>query len=112
MRYDTLTDQTYERLAAIKALLDLLDQTLPTSEARENKALRELADERDWPPEEFRSEEQILDVRFRHWLPRYAAYSVIILLHTVVESQLLACARGRGSTQKPVRATRCSRWRN
>ena len=93
MRFDILTAQTYERLAGVKALLDPFDDALPAAEARENEALREFASGNELQYEEFRAEETVLDVRFRHWLPRYAAYSVVLLLFSVFENQLIACAR-------------------
>ena len=93
MRLDPLTIKTAERLAAVKALLRLLEESVPEYEERERTALRELAAEQDLDLGEYYVEQQILDQKFRFWLPRFAAYSVITLLHMVLEVQLHECAR-------------------
>ncbi|PYV81008.1 MAG: hypothetical protein DMG05_30680, partial [Acidobacteria bacterium] len=92
MRISPLVSQTFQRLAGIRALLELLDQALPESEWRESEALKQLADEQNWDFSDFDTESHILNERFRFWLPRYTAYSVIMLLHTVLETQLISAA--------------------
>ncbi len=60
---------------------------------RENNELLRLAQDLNFDASEYFMERQILDDKFQVWLPRYAAYSIILLLHTVLEVQLSACAR-------------------
>jgi hypothetical protein len=89
---DPLVLQTFGRLAGIRALLELLDRALPDTAWHEHEALKAQAAEQDWEFGDFDVERQILDERFEFWLPRYTAYSVVTLLHTVLEAQLLASA--------------------
>jgi hypothetical protein len=92
MYIDILVSQTLARLAGIRAFLTLLDSALPEFEWRENDALEQLAHEEHWDYSDFDLERQALDERFRFWLPRFTAYSNIIFLYSVLETQLAACA--------------------
>src|SRR5688572_11209324 len=83
---------TAYRLASLKKLVQVLDKGLPVSEWEEREALRKLASENDWPSEEFFMEDQILENQFGYWTQRMAWYSVVALMHSLVESQLFACA--------------------
>ena len=65
---------------------------MPQIEWQERKRLDALADAEGWDVSDYDVEHQVLDVRFRHWIPRFAAYSAIILLHTVFETQLVETA--------------------
>jgi hypothetical protein len=93
MNFDLLQIKSAERLAAVMALLRLLEEAVPEYEERERRALRELAEEQDFDFGEYHIEQQILDNRFTFWLPRFAACSVVTLLHSVLEVQLHGCAR-------------------
>ena len=93
MRFDTLVLQTFGRLAGIRAFLELLDRALPESEWQENEELRTRAEGEEWDFAEFDGEREIVDERFQFWLPRFTTYSVVTLLHTVLETQLAACAQ-------------------
>ena len=102
MRIDPLRIKTAERLAGVRALLDLLEKAVPEHEERERTALREIAQKQDFHFDEYDVERQILDGRFEFWLPRFAAYAVFTLLYAVLEVQLLECAgRARRRLQSP-----------
>ena len=90
---DSLTITTAARLAGVKALLHLLSDAMPEFDKRENDELLQLARDLNFEAEEYFMERQILDDKFRVWLPRYAAYSIVLLLHAILEVQLSACAR-------------------
>jgi hypothetical protein len=93
MQLDLLVLQTFGRLTGIRSFLDLLDGALPRSEWSDNEALKQRAEKENWEFNDFDVERQVLDVRFRFWLPRYAAYSAVSLLYTVLETQLAAAAK-------------------
>jgi hypothetical protein len=93
MKINTLVLQTFGRLAAVSAFLDLLDRSIPESEWADNEALKQKAEENDWGHDDFDVEEQVLKERFRFWLPRFGTYSVLTLLYTVIETQLTVCAK-------------------
>src|SRR5208337_94704 len=63
-------------------------------------ALKQLAEHEGWDYGDYSMEDQFLDVKFRYWLPKLAAYSIIILLSSIVETQLLAYARRAGQKEK------------
>ena len=90
--FDRLEMETTGRLAGVKSLLRLLEEAIPEFEQREQAALRELARNEDYDFGDYDVERQIVDGHFKYWLPRFAAYSVITLLHMVLEVQLHACA--------------------
>ena len=102
MHIDPLRLKTAERLAGVRALLNLLEKAVPEHEERERTALREIAQKQDFGFDEYDVERQILDGRFGFWLPRFAAYSVVTLLYAVLEVQLFECAgRARRRMESP-----------
>ncbi len=100
IRFDPLWIKTDEQLAAVSALLCLLEEAVPDYEKREQTALRELAERQGLDFGEYDVKRQILDRRFGFWLPRFAAYSVVTLIYAVLEHQLYECARRVGSRTK------------
>lgn len=100
IRFNPLVAQTFGRLAGISALLELLGRSIPESKWAENEELKRKAEEEGWSYEDFDVERQILEERFKFWLPRFTTYSVVTLLYTVVETQLAACARHAESDRK------------
>ena len=97
---DFLVMETFQRLFGVLSLCNLLDKTIPEAELEETTALREMAEGEGWDYGEYQAEVQGVEARFRHWLPRLSAYSIIILLHSILETQLLAYAERVGRTKK------------
>ena len=91
MHFDFLKINTDLRLAGVRSLWDLFYKALPEFRQREREALERRAENENWDHAEYDVERQLLNDTFKHWLPRFATYSVIILLHAVLESQLNAC---------------------
>lgn len=91
-RLNPLAMDTFGRLAGIRAYLDLLDKEMSAIEAKEREHLQETAETQGWDYSDYDVERQVLDERFGHWIPRFSAYSAIILLYTIVEVQLVDCA--------------------
>jgi hypothetical protein len=89
---DPLAIVTFQRLSAVRAFIDLLDASLPEVELRQREKLDQLAKDQGWEFGDYSVENQLLYERFGHWMPRLSAYSVIVLLQSVVETQLLASA--------------------
>ena len=101
---DPLEIQTDSRLRAVRSLLDAFEQALPELEEREREALEQRAKKEGWEVDYYGYECQSLDETFKYWLPRFAAYSVIVLLHAVLESQLNECAdRVRKRSHSPLK---------
>jgi hypothetical protein len=97
---DRLVDETSQRLYGLDALVELIYRATPDVELQERNALRQLAEHEGWDDSDYNTEDEFLDVKFRYWLPRLAAYSIIILLSSIVETQLLAFARRVGQREK------------
>ena len=104
IHFDFLTIRTAARLAGVKALLRLLQDAMPKFEEQEHSALLKLAREKNFDAGEYFLERDILDDKFEVWLPRFAAYSIITLLYTVLEVQLYDCIkRAEQKTNAPFR---------
>lgn len=88
-----LTINTFGRLDGITSFLEVLDRTLPEAEWADKKALEKKAADENWEYPDFDTERQILEAKFKFWLPRFTAYSVLTLLYTVLETQLVASAK-------------------
>jgi hypothetical protein len=52
-----------------------------------------MARDGDWDPGEHDAELEAVREKFGHWLPIVSAYSALVLLHSLVETQLLAYAK-------------------
>ena len=89
--FDPLISETAQRLYGINALIELIYRAIPDVELQERDALKEMAEREGWEYEDYRLEDQFLDIK-SHWLDRLSAYSVVVLLSSVVETQLLAYA--------------------
>jgi len=97
---DFLVLETFQRLFGVLSLCNLLDKTIPEAELEETTALREMAEGGGWDYGEYQGELQGLEAKFRHWMPRLSAYSVVILLYSVLETQLAAYAERLGRSKK------------
>lgn len=97
---DFLVMETFARSYGTLSLCNLLDKTIPEAELDETASLRELAEGKGWDYGEYRAELESLEAKFRHWLPRLSAYSVIILLYSILETQLAAYAERVERTKK------------
>ncbi len=100
--FDPLAITTFQRLAGLEAFIEMLDSSLPEIELRQRDVLTRVAKEQGWDFGDYSVERDAIDERFRQWMPRFSAYSVIILLHSLVETQLLGCAQRVGKREGAV----------
>jgi hypothetical protein len=100
IRFDSLVTETSQRLYGLSSLIELIYRATPEVELQERDALKQLAEHENWEYGDYSVEGQFLDVKFKYWLPKFAAYSVIILLSSIVETQLLAYARREGERRE------------
>jgi hypothetical protein len=101
-RWNHLVTETSQRLYGLSALIEMIGLATPEVEIRERDALKELANEEKWDFSDFSVEDQSLDIKFGYWLPKLAHYSVIILLSSLVETQLLGYAKSVGQRNASV----------
>jgi len=99
IHFNTMVIGTFQRLFGIDAFLDAIDAAIPTLEAKENQDLEHLAVQEGWERSDYYIEKVDLDAKFRNWVPNYATYSIIILLYSVLETQLFAFAEHLGKKQ-------------
>jgi len=100
IRFDPLVTETSQRLFGLSALIELVYRATPDVELQEREALKQLAEHENWEHGDYGVESQFLDVKFKYWLPKFAAYSIIVLLSSTVETQLLAYAKRVGQREK------------
>ena len=96
IRINALVLETFQRLFGVTAFLEVVDKAIPQAEWHEREDLRRLAEEENWDFGDYDVQSQVLDEKFGHWLPRLAAYSLIMLLDSIVETQLFAFAERLG----------------
>src|SRR5437762_93686 len=94
--FNRLVTETSGRLYGLNALIELVYRAAPEVELQEREALKQLAEHENWDYGDYSVEDQFLDVKFVHWLPKSAGYCVIILLSSIVETQLLEYAKRVG----------------
>jgi hypothetical protein len=94
--FDPVVIVTFQRLYGVTAFMEAIDTAIPTLEASENDYLERLAQQEGWDFEDYAVEKVELDTKFRSWVPMCATYSIVILLHSLVENQLLALAERLG----------------
>jgi hypothetical protein len=98
--FDPLVDETSQCLSGINALIETVYKGIPESEQQALDAIKQIAERDQWDESDYDVEVQLLDPIFKWWLPKTAAYSVIILLRSIVETQLLAFAKRVGERGK------------
>ncbi len=91
--------ETSQRLYGLSALVELVYRATPEVELQEREALKQLANQENWDYGDYNVEDQFLDVKFRE-LPKLAAYSIIVSISSIVETQLLAYAKRVGQREK------------
>jgi hypothetical protein len=96
VRFNVTRAKTFERLFGISALLDVVDNAIPRMEWLERQALDQLATEEQFDSSEYDAERQVLNEKFRCWAPRFGGYSIIIIVYSILETELLAFAEQTG----------------
>ncbi len=77
-----------------RAFIEEMERTLPGAEIRERDALHDLANELNWDDESLSEERSAVESKWDYWIPRVLSYSLVTLLHSIVETQLTAlCGR-------------------
>lgn len=99
IRWDPLVTDTSQRLRGLSEMVDLLFHAMPDIEAQERQALKQPAERESWEYNDYTDEDQFLDVTFQYWLPTLSSYSVVILLSSLIETQLLAFATKLGKSK-------------
>jgi hypothetical protein len=84
--------ETEAWLYGTKTLLETIRGAADEAASREADELKRRAQSQGWDADQYFDEDEILDEKFLHWLPRVSTYSVIILLQSLVETQLHAYA--------------------
>ncbi len=102
IRFNSLVTETPQRLYGLSALIELVYRATPDIEVQERDALKQLAEHENWDYGDYSVQDQFLDVKFKYWLPKLAEYSILILLSSIVETQLVAYARSVGLSEGSV----------
>jgi hypothetical protein len=84
--------ETFGRLRGVRALITALDTGVPEAWWKEQQSLQASSAAEGWDQGEYDVELQVADEKFRFWARRFATYAAVILLHSVVETQLFASA--------------------
>ena len=92
LRFNVLVGDTFARLEGLKALIEHAENSIPEMERLAQEALKSWAKSEGWDFEDYCVEHQILEDNYRHWVPQYTGYSSLVLLYSIVETQLLTCA--------------------
>ena len=91
MYLDTPTITTGERLSSVKDLLALLQDALPVFEEKAEQELSDDARRLRYEAGEYFMELDVLKAKYKEYLPRFAAFAIVTLLHAVLEVQLYEC---------------------
>jgi hypothetical protein len=71
----------------------LIDEAHPKVWEQGREALKQWAKDQDWNYGDYSVESELLEANFNYWLPKEEAYSVIVLLSSIVETQLVGYAQ-------------------
>lgn len=93
IRFDQLVTDTSQRLYGLSALIDLIDEAHPKVWQQGKEALSERAENEGWDYGDYSLEAQFLDANFTYWLAKEEAYSILVLLSSIVETQILGYAQ-------------------
>lgn len=93
INWDTTVVNTNLRISVAHAFLEAVEKGLPLAEEHQLKALKEKASIEGWDLDEYSSESQTIGHYFGFEIPRMFGYTYIALLHSIVETRLIALAR-------------------
>jgi len=109
IRWENVVIDTLGWIWGIRNYVEMIRSSLPNAECREQEALKALVKEFDWDFESYSLEESEIRSKFDYWIPRVISYSIITMLHSVVEAQLRNLANRLGKihnkTLKPNEIT-------
>ena len=92
------------RVVGTRAFVAALDAAVPQAHLAAGSALRAWAEAQGLDAAEYFSERDVLEEQHKWWVPRLAAYSAIVAVHSLVEAELFACAdRLRAGLKSPKR---------
>lgn len=91
-RFHRVVLNTSERLFEVKTFQELLEKAIPEIQEKEMEAIQALAKKENWSWEDYQLEAQGIDSEFYYGIPMLATYSIVTILHSIVETQLIACA--------------------
>ena len=92
-KIDFLALETEAWLSATKDFIDGMSQAIQDVEARQVEALRQKARDEGWDSNDYQAECDLLEEELHHWLPKLSAYSAVVLIHSLAETQLMAYCR-------------------
>jgi hypothetical protein len=102
LQFNPLVIETFARLHGALAFLGTMNDGIPALEEKQHRYLEQLAKDGGWDYGDYAAERDTLDHDFHTWIPIVAAYSVTVLLYSIVETQLSAFAEyvGKNSGSK------------
>ena len=102
---DSIEIKTSDRLAGVRALLSVLEDGISEYERRKRAELGEFDQSTREGLAEYSVNREILEYEAEYRLPRFAAYAVVTILHTILEVHLRECAneamKGKGLQFSP-----------
>lgn len=96
LQFNPLVIETFARLHGALAFLETMNDGIPALEENQHRYLEQLAKDGGWDFGDYAAERDTLNHGFRTWIPIVVAYSVTVLLYSIVETQLCAFAEHVG----------------
>jgi hypothetical protein len=96
LQFNPLVIETFARLHGALAFLETMNDGIPALEENQHRYLEQLAKDGGWDFGDYAAERDTLNHDFRTWIPIVVAYSVTVLLYSIVETQLCAFAEHVG----------------
>lgn len=103
IKFEPVVFDTLGSIWGIRAYVDEMERTLPIAEKKERERLSELARKLNWDYEAYSEEQSDADSKWEYWIPRVLSYSLVTLLHSVVETQLLALSKRLRPDEQPFK---------
>lgn len=106
------TVEAWGRVYGTKTFITALDIAIPEAQLHAERALGVFSSEQLLDDSEYSNERQMLEEQYRYWVPRYASYAGVILLHSTVETLIFGCADWvrRSKSIDPVKKPRGECW--
>lgn len=90
--FDPEIIETLGWISSVRAYLEEIETIMPSAKHRAIKQLSETTKPEKWDTATFELETAILESNFDDHFPRLLRYSIVTLLHTVVETQMIRLA--------------------
>ena len=97
IKFDWIVADTLDWIEGVRTYIEEIEGAIPDIFFKKAEELRLLGQELGWDPDTYFGEKANLERKYNYWLRQTFTYSVITVLHMIVETRLTALSKSLGN---------------